>query len=254
MSNSFRRKRGRPIKQLPSFTPTLKAQGSADGPLRTPRNFADPDAGKSEYAVHEIVAHILKKGADFYKVRWTGLDERSDTTEPVAHLSDDASKAKIQAYLDGRAALEPPSKAVRLAEVRSGESVVDEGASTDDTIYLDGDSPAPRHAIKHSKISLVWKFCSPKFQDMHGKAATICNFCHEQLSAPNTTNIWNHLVRHHSSTLVNASVDGHKVFRSRPTAFCRQPAGLPSPPDVVYVELACDDNTLNCDVPDMCLT
>jgi hypothetical protein len=79
-SISFRRKRGRPVKQLPSFTPTLKAQGSADGPLRTPRNFADPDVGKSEYAVHGIVAHIIKKGTDFYTVRWIGLDERSDTT------------------------------------------------------------------------------------------------------------------------------------------------------------------------------
>jgi hypothetical protein len=59
-------------------------------------------------------------------VRRTGLDERGDTAVPVAHLSDVASNTKIQAYWVDRAALEPPSKVVRLAEVRSGESV-DEG-------------------------------------------------------------------------------------------------------------------------------
>jgi hypothetical protein len=112
MSISFRRKRGRPVKQLLGFTPTLKAQGSIDGPLRTPRNFADPAAGKSELPSMRASPIFSIRGADFYKVRCTGLDERSDTTEPVAHLSDDASKAKIQAYLHGRAALEPPSKAV----------------------------------------------------------------------------------------------------------------------------------------------
>jgi hypothetical protein len=161
LSISFRRKRGRPVKQLSGFTPTLKAQGSADGPLRAPRKFADLDAGRSEYAAHEIVAHTLKKGADFYKMRWTGLDERGDTTEPTAHLADVASKAKIQAAWT--VAL-PCSHSPKLCEVRSWESVVDEGASTYDTIHLDGDSPTPRHAIKHSYTSPVWKFGSPKFK------------------------------------------------------------------------------------------
>jgi len=164
----------------------------------------------------------LKKGEDYYKIRWAGLDERGDTTEPAEHLRDEASKAKIQEFLDAREAAEPPPRAVRMAEVRSGESVAEDGCSTEDTIVLqDGSSAARRVGIKHAKTSPVWRFCSAKFLGKDGRAATICSLCQEQLAAPNTTNIWNHLVRHHSSILVEDAVSGHKVRSAAPHAGCR---------------------------------
>ena len=203
-----RAKRGRPVRVHTTTAPTLKAQGSPAGPLRTPLNFADPDAGKAEYEVDEILAHILKKGEDYFKVRWVGLDERGDTTEPAEHLRDEASKAKVQEFLEARAAAEPPARVAKLAQVRSGESTADDDYSTEDTIALQDGGSATRHqSIKHAKTSPVWRFCSAKFLDTDGRPATICSLCQELLATPNTTNIWNHLVRRHSSVLVEALLE-----------------------------------------------
>lgn len=99
------RGRGRPRRPLSQTVPNLDPKGAPSGPLRTPLSFADADALQHEYTVEKIVAHLLKKGADWYQVRWEGLGPAADTVEPAAHLADEASQAKIKQFLEERAAL-----------------------------------------------------------------------------------------------------------------------------------------------------
>lgn len=170
--SSLVRRPGRPRKELPpAKAPTQRPQGAEGGPFRTPLSLFDADAGKDSYEVDYIVARVQKKGADHYVVRWKGLSQKADTTEPVEHLQDDDSQAKIEAWREQQAAAEAEPRPARRRKTASaagapadaaanppgGGSTTDENASEEDVIVVgatrgsgsDGKCTRPRPPLSH---------------------------------------------------------------------------------------------------------
>ena len=216
------RKRGRPRQTLPQQQ-SLKPQGASEGPMRTPTSHFDAHAGK-DYVVGVVLAEVFRLGVPHYQIRWEGLPSGSDTLELASHLQDPASQAVIHAYLKSRscddddgasrdAAEESASVAVPLSLTSMSKSSASfgEGVSLSGApITVDADEDG-RIEVKHARVSIVWLHFGQKYLTSKGIQVSKCNYCHTTLSACNTTNLRNHLLRLHGSQLVKTAVADHKV-------------------------------------------
>ena len=215
-------KRGRPRQPLPKGAP-LKPEGGEDGPFRTPLHVGDPGAGKAPYAVKFIVAEVLKRGLPHYIVRWEDLPSACDTVEPEDHLCDPTSEAAIERF---KAARDEANKSSTQASVSTGtghpitigangapEAPTGDGevhvvactsGGTTTTTTDAKKQPATVRPFQRKGTSDVWAYFTPKEQSVHspGHWVTHCKFCDFQMSACNTSNLRNHLIRQHSSHLL----------------------------------------------------
>jgi hypothetical protein len=233
------RKRGRPRQSLPQQQ-SLKPQGASEGPPRTPTSHFDAHAGKDSYAVEVVLAGIFRLGVPHCQIRWEGLPSGSDTLEPISHLQDPASQAVIHAYLKSRscddedgastdAAEESASAAVplSLSSLSKSSASFGEGVSLSGApITVDADEDG-RIEVKHARVSSVWSHFGPKYLTSKGVKVSRYNYCRTILSACNTTNLRNHLLRLHGSQLVKTAVADHRVchflnFANLVHGFCVQ--------------------------------
>lgn len=76
--SSGKRKAGTP-------NPVLKAQGSTR--KRTPQSNFDAAAGKDVYEPEKVVAERLSRGDMQFPVNWVGWESKSNTSEPINHLT-----------------------------------------------------------------------------------------------------------------------------------------------------------------------
>eukprot|EP00873_Tetraselmis_striata_P009841 jgi/Tetstr1/430105/TSEL_001964.t1 len=107
--------------------------GAPDGPKRTPISFADAYNGREAYKVEKILAQVTRKGVEHYIVRWEGLCDKADTTEPASHMEDDESLAKIDEFLEARRTL-----GVGRPSAKRPNTVSDPGSSSIRSLPQDG--------------------------------------------------------------------------------------------------------------------
>eukprot|EP00873_Tetraselmis_striata_P004715 jgi/Tetstr1/424979/TSEL_001513.t1 len=240
------RKRGRPQIALPlAKAPTLDPEGVPDGPKRTPISFADAYNGREAYKVEKILAQVTRKGVEHYIVRWEGLCDKADTTEPASHLEDDESLAKIDEFLEARRALgvgRPSAKRPNTVSDPGSSSIrslPQDGLTSDEAtnaqeVLLVGDenpenpepAPAPaaaanRRATVQPRKSIVWNYFSKKFRGEDGYLYSTCSLCRTTMAFCNTTNLINHLIRKHSDDLVDDAMGGKIALK----AIFKQDAG-----------------------------
>eukprot|EP00873_Tetraselmis_striata_P042867 jgi/Tetstr1/463131/TSEL_008065.t1 len=226
------RKRGRPQIALPhAKAPTLDPEGAPDGPKRTPISFANAYNGREAYKVEKILAQVTRKGVEHYIVRWEGLCDKADTTEPASHLEDDETLAKIDEFLEARRAL-----GVGRPSAKRPNTGYDPGSSSIRSLPQDGlnndeatnaqelklliRSPcaasaaaANRRATVHPRKSIVWNYFSKKFRGEDGYLYSTCSLCRTTMAFSNTTNLINHLIRKHSDDLVDDAMGGKAIFK-----------------------------------------
>eukprot|EP00873_Tetraselmis_striata_P003694 jgi/Tetstr1/423958/TSEL_014569.t1 len=221
------RKRGRPQIALPlAKAPTLDPEGAPDGPKRTPISFADAYNGREAYKVEKILAQVTRKGVEHYIVRWEGLCDKADTTEPASHLENDESRAKIDEFLEARRALgvgRPSAKRPNTGSDPGSSSIrslPQDGLTNDEAtnaqelkLLIRSPCAAPaaaanRRATVQPRKSIVWNYFSKKFRGEDGYLYSTCSLCRTTMASCNTTNLINHLIRKHSDDLVDDAMGG----------------------------------------------
>eukprot|EP00873_Tetraselmis_striata_P009842 jgi/Tetstr1/430106/TSEL_001965.t1 len=191
------RKRGRPqIALPPAKAPTLDPEGAPDGPKRTPISFADAYNGREAYKVEKILAQVTRKGVEHYIVRWEGLCDKADTTEPASHMEDDESLAKIDEFLEARRTLGVGRPSAKRPNTVSAPVAA-----------------ANRRATVPPRKSIVWNYFSKKFRGEDGYLYSTCSLCRTTMAFCNTTNLINHLIRKHSDDLVDDAMGGKIALR-----------------------------------------
>eukprot|EP00873_Tetraselmis_striata_P044547 jgi/Tetstr1/464811/TSEL_009550.t1 len=204
--------------------------GAPDGPKRTPISFADAYNGREAYKVEKILAQVTRKGVEHYIVRWEGLCDKADTTEPASHLEDDESLAKIDEFLEARRALgvgRPSAKRPNTGSDPGSSSIRSfpkDGLTSDEATnaqelkqLIPSPCAAPaaaanRRATVQPRKSIVWNYFSKKFRGEDGYLYNTCSLCRTTMTFSNTTNLINHLIRKHSDDLVDDAMGG-KVRR-----------------------------------------
>eukprot|EP00873_Tetraselmis_striata_P044475 jgi/Tetstr1/464739/TSEL_009486.t1 len=216
----------------PSFAVSKKSKGAPNGPKRTPISFADAYNGREAYKIEKITAQVTRKGMEHYIVRWEGLCDKADTTEPASHLEDDESLAKIDEFLEARRA-----PGVGRPSAKRPNTVSDPGSSSMRSLPQDGltsdegtnaqelklliRSPcaapaaaANRRATVQPRKSIVWNYFSKKFRGEDSYLYSTCSLCRTTMAFCNTTNMINHLIRKHSDDLVDDAMGGKIALKA----------------------------------------